>query len=163
MELCTVLSQSVHGTATYKCDDTRDCIIKCCPPDDEHMFSKHVEAWNKLIIKFSASSWLISINKPKNLFKYSLHVLHAIHSTDTIMYARCVHLTDLTDLPKCFSRGRSGARVLLENMFWNLTSAFQGLSEPRDQMPIELGSFLWLPFAYTTFAIKCTVTLYRMF
>ena len=28
-------------------------------PDDEHMCSKHVEAWNKLIIKFSASSWLI--------------------------------------------------------------------------------------------------------
>ena len=23
-----VLSQSVHGTATYRCDDTRDCIIK---------------------------------------------------------------------------------------------------------------------------------------
>ena len=27
------------------------------------MCSKHVEAWNKLIIKFSASSWLILINK----------------------------------------------------------------------------------------------------
>ena len=25
--------------------------------------SKHVEAWNKLIIKFGASSWLILINK----------------------------------------------------------------------------------------------------
>ena len=34
----------VHGTATYSCDDTRDCIIKFCPPDDEHMCSKHVEA-----------------------------------------------------------------------------------------------------------------------
>jgi len=32
-----VLSQSVHGTVTYKCDDTRDCIIQFCPPDDEHM------------------------------------------------------------------------------------------------------------------------------
>ena len=28
----------------------------------EHMCSKHVEAWNKLIIKFSASSWLILRN-----------------------------------------------------------------------------------------------------
>jgi len=27
------------------------------------MYSKHVEAWNKLIIKFSASSWLILINR----------------------------------------------------------------------------------------------------
>ena len=34
---------------TYGCDDTRD---------DEHVCSKHVEAWNKLIIKFSASSCL---------------------------------------------------------------------------------------------------------
>ena len=34
----------VHGTATYRCDDTRDCIVQFCPPDDEHMCSKHVEA-----------------------------------------------------------------------------------------------------------------------
>ena len=32
----------VHGTATYSCDDARDCIIQLCPPDDEHMCSKHV-------------------------------------------------------------------------------------------------------------------------
>ena len=57
------LSQSVHGMATYKCDDTRDCVIQFCPPDDEHMCSKHVEAWNKFIIKFSASGCLILINK----------------------------------------------------------------------------------------------------
>ena len=29
---------------TYRCDDTRDCIIQFCPPDDVHMCSKHVEA-----------------------------------------------------------------------------------------------------------------------
>jgi len=29
-----VFSQPVHGTATYRCDDTRCCII---PPDDEHI------------------------------------------------------------------------------------------------------------------------------
>ena len=44
---------------TYRCDDTRGCIVQFWPPDDEHVRSKHVEAWNKLIIKFSASSWLI--------------------------------------------------------------------------------------------------------
>ena len=49
----------VHGTATYRCDDTIDCIAQFWPPDDEHMCSKHVEAGNKLIIKFSASSCLI--------------------------------------------------------------------------------------------------------
>ena len=31
----------------------------------EHMCSKHVEASNKLIIKFSASSWLILRNKTR--------------------------------------------------------------------------------------------------
>jgi hypothetical protein len=53
------LSQSVHRTATYRCDDARGCIVQFWPPDDEHLCSKHVEAWNKLIIKFSVSSWLI--------------------------------------------------------------------------------------------------------
>jgi len=39
-----VLSQPVHGTATYRCDDTRGCIVQFWPPDDEHLCSKHVEA-----------------------------------------------------------------------------------------------------------------------
>ena len=50
------VSQPVHGTATYRCDDTRSCIIQFSPPDDEHMCSKHEEAWNKLIIKFTCNS-----------------------------------------------------------------------------------------------------------
>jgi len=36
----------VHETATYRCDDTRCCAMQFWPPDDEHMCSKHVEAWN---------------------------------------------------------------------------------------------------------------------
>ena len=35
------------------------------------MCLKHVEAWNKLIIKFSASSWLILINKGQQYFNIS--------------------------------------------------------------------------------------------
>ena len=37
----------VHKTATYRCDDTRGCVIQFWPPDDEHICSKHVEARNK--------------------------------------------------------------------------------------------------------------------
>jgi len=62
-ERTAVLSQPVHETATYRCDDTRGCVMQFWPrDDDEHMCSKHVEAWNKLIVKqkFCASSWLIS-------------------------------------------------------------------------------------------------------
>ena len=29
--------QPVHRTATYRCDDTRGCIIQFWPPDDEHV------------------------------------------------------------------------------------------------------------------------------
>jgi len=47
---------------TYRCDDTRGCVMQFWPPDDEHMCSKHVEVWNKLIVKqkFCASSWLFT-------------------------------------------------------------------------------------------------------
>ena len=47
---------------TYRCDDTRGCVMQFWPPDDEHICSKHVEAWNKLIVKQKccASSWLIT-------------------------------------------------------------------------------------------------------
>ena len=47
---------------TYRCDDTRGCVIHFWPSADEHMCSKHVEAWNKLIVKQKccASSWLIT-------------------------------------------------------------------------------------------------------
>jgi len=54
------ITQSHHHT--YRCDDTRDCVMQFWSPDDEHICSKHVEAWNKLIVKqkFCASSWLIT-------------------------------------------------------------------------------------------------------
>jgi len=51
------------------------------PPDDEHMCSKHVEAWNKLILKqkFSALSWVITeINVQfyfKNKSEKSVHLV----------------------------------------------------------------------------------------
>jgi len=35
-----VLSEPVHGTATYKYGDTRCCIIQFLPPDDEHIVLK---------------------------------------------------------------------------------------------------------------------------
>ena len=47
---------------TYRCDDTRGCVMQFWAPYDEHMCSKHVEAWNKLIVKqkYCESSWLIT-------------------------------------------------------------------------------------------------------
>ena len=59
MPLHVSSTRAHHQEVTYRCDDTRCCIVQFWPPDDEHVCSKHIEAWNKLIIKFSASSWLI--------------------------------------------------------------------------------------------------------
>jgi len=64
-----VRSQTVHETPTYRFDDTRSCAMQIWPPDDEHMCSKHVEAWNKLIVKqrFCESSWLFAEIKSLNV------------------------------------------------------------------------------------------------
>jgi len=45
-----VLSHYVHEKATYSCHDTSGCVMQFWP-DNEHMCSKYVEAWNKLILK----------------------------------------------------------------------------------------------------------------
>ena len=39
-----IVLYSLWYNHTYMFDDTRDCIVQFCPPDDEHMCSKHVEA-----------------------------------------------------------------------------------------------------------------------
>jgi len=56
------VSQPVNGKVTYRCDDSRGCVMQFWAPDDEHMFSKHVQVWNKVIIKqkFCTSSWFIT-------------------------------------------------------------------------------------------------------
>jgi len=43
------------------------------PTDDEHMCSKHVDAWNKLNVKqkFCASSWLITEINPLDVLQLS--------------------------------------------------------------------------------------------
>ena len=41
----------LHYTASGIITDTRGCVIQFWPPDDEHMCSKHVEAWNKTYCK----------------------------------------------------------------------------------------------------------------
>jgi len=39
----------VHNTVTYRCDDTRGCVMQFWTPDDEHICSKHVETWGRLV------------------------------------------------------------------------------------------------------------------
>ena len=73
--------------ATYRCEDTRDCIIQFCPPDGEHMCSKHVEASNKLIVKFSASSWLILRNH------YEVFIFTKFNVSRLVSYLLTFHYT----------------------------------------------------------------------
>ena len=52
----------VHGTATYRCDDTRCCIIQFLPPDDEHIVFETCRGINKSYYKtrICALNWLIT-------------------------------------------------------------------------------------------------------
>jgi len=36
-DILLTVPQPVHVTATYRCDDTRCCIIQFWAPDDEHI------------------------------------------------------------------------------------------------------------------------------
>jgi len=36
------LSQPVHETATYRCDDTRGCGMQFLPPDDDHNSARNM-------------------------------------------------------------------------------------------------------------------------
>jgi len=84
---------------TYRCDDTKSRVMQFWPPDDEHMRSKHVEAWNKLIVKqtFCASSWLITeinIAEPtKTTISASYRPILHTATIELIMptYSLCTH------------------------------------------------------------------------
>jgi len=84
----------VHETATYRCDDTTGCLIQFWPPDDEHMWSKYVEAWKeKLTVKqkFCASSCLITeINNQLGCVGKSMLSVGAISIVQKSRACRCL-------------------------------------------------------------------------
>ena len=63
-----VLSQPVHRTATYRCEDTRCCIIQFWPPDDEYMVLETYRDINKLIIKQDFIQHLVSRTRGVSTF-----------------------------------------------------------------------------------------------
>jgi hypothetical protein len=86
----------MHQTATYRPDDTTGRVMQFWPPDDEHMCSKHVEAWNKLTVKqkFCASSWLITeINIPRcTVRKTSKFVMQNKYTNNYVVwYVGCMY------------------------------------------------------------------------
>ena len=88
---------------TCRCDDTRDCVMQFWPHEDEHMCSKHVEAWNKLIVKQKCcpSSWLITeinivrctvskTSKQKEEYNVTINSAELIGTTDHLtLYTKC--------------------------------------------------------------------------
>ena len=65
-----IIRRSKLRYTAYRCDETKSCVMQFWPPDDEYMCSKHIETWNKLIVKqkFCASSWLITEINACSLF-----------------------------------------------------------------------------------------------
>jgi len=80
----------VHQMATYRCDDTRGCVMQFWPADDEHKCSKHVEAWNKTYCetKFCASSWLNTEIKSIHTIRTALYL--SIRNTKQLTLFRSV-------------------------------------------------------------------------
>jgi len=102
------LVQPVQETATYRCDDATECVMQFWPRDDEHMCSKHVEAWNKLIVKqkFYASSWLISeINKPNTVASFSTIIKFDSLYYHTVFLSHSIHLQLQLNTHKCNYNG----------------------------------------------------------
>ena len=77
------LSHYLTNHHTHRCNDTRGCVMQFWP-DDEHMCSKHVEAWNKTYCKtkFCASSWLNTeiniLSSVRSCWDRYFPLLHAI-------------------------------------------------------------------------------------
>jgi len=69
---------SVFISVINQLDAQNFCFNAIWPPDDGHMCSKHVQAWNKLIVKqtFCASSWLIT--EIKNIASIGVMITEAV-------------------------------------------------------------------------------------
>ena len=82
------ITQPLVSSHLFQYDDTRGCVMQFWPPDNEHMCSKHVDAWNKLIVKqkFCASSWLITETKKLMQRFFIVYIYCApLHVSSTIM------------------------------------------------------------------------------
>jgi len=94
---------------TYRCDNTRGCVMQFWPPDDEHICSKHVEAWNKTYCE------ILCIKLVKNWDKYTeMHGQRNVKIYNLIMlwYLRCTdHFSTSTTNPM-FSKNFSGQKIL---------------------------------------------------
>ena len=64
----------------YRCDDTRGCVMQFWPPDDEHMCSKHVGAWNNFDVLLTVHlSIIISVINQLDAqnFCFTISLFHA--------------------------------------------------------------------------------------
>jgi len=64
-----VLSQPAHRTATYRCDDTRCCIIQFWPPDDEQIV---LETCRGILYTWVRALWIEFNNCPTRCHLFSL-------------------------------------------------------------------------------------------
>ena len=121
-------------------------LMQFWPPDDEHMCSKHVEAWNKILLwnKFCASSWLntetnyeLLSNCKKIKLLESNHILHV--SRIRVKWLKSKLISSLT-----FSIGHFWSihvTLTLNPLMWKIWWASSNPS--RWQMGFNLAFKVW--------------------
>ena len=105
--------------------------------------SKHVEAWNKLIIKFSASSWLILINKYIEMHGQQNIKISIQHVYDTFLILRRTE----QDMIKNVYRYSCKEPVILVRYYWilNFLNRFSKKKEKTLKYQISWKSVHWEP------------------
>jgi len=133
----------------------RGCVMQFWPPDDEHMCSKPVEAWNKLSVKqkFCASNWLITeINilrcTVSKTSKYIVVLLTAITQPINVEILQLCSWPDIFCVIKSKESGIDGACGIMgekRNTFRVVTSKPEGkksLPLPRSRWKNNIKMYL---------------------
>ena len=140
---------------TYKCDDTRCCIIQLWPPDDEHMCSKHVHPSILLALQPWVSLRLLTTSLHCSLSSaFSVHCLIFIAlksaTTSSIhLKRRLPFLLPVNGLPSIILLGIAPASILFTWPSHLMLCAFMNFTSSKhveawNKLIIKCSASSWL-------------------
>ena len=147
----------MHGTATYRCDDTRGCIIQFWHLDDKHMVLETCRGMKQTYCKtkFCASSWLIT---KINILRCTVNkTLKKIFDTfaDFCLIIPKTSKMDLKFIIHSFSRMlvkiffRCGKFTMAHSMFYHAASSAKWLLHHSGSTVWTFSSLYWLIYSFS--------------